>query len=398
MKNNFYKKTNINIYKVIQDLFDSPKKFPKTTVKISHHGYGICNNVYFINKVFFGNESNPNELDKAVGYFSDFSDRKYLAKEINDLKLNHLLEQFKSIHQIEQPSVVFLEPDYNGGMLKHYFHFIEHLIGLWSLIQSNNIDPDKIKNVIMLGGGNVEQNFAGINDINKHLAKALFPNSNFIQAKKFHEICDNKIILFKNVIFSDRTAIHQELPKSISKLNKMLSMPANYISHDDMESFKDKILDYFNIVVRKREMPILTYVIRNGDRKLEENLEKDLFDEIKKLNKFRVQKIDFAKLPFSKQVQIVSNTDILFGVHGNGLTHLIFLPSSGKVIEIFPDDVHHLDYRMLADLKGIEYTGVDPIKGIYSRKKSYSIGAIGIPTKIIEKLNIPEIIQILKNI
>ena len=52
----------------------------------------------------------------------------------------------------------------------------------------------------------------------------------------------------------------------------------------------------------------------------------------------------------------------------------------------------------MADLKGIEYTGVDPIKGIYSRKKSYSIGAIGIPTKTIEKLNIPEIIQILKNI
>jgi hypothetical protein len=35
---------------------------------------------------------------------------------------------------------------------------------------------------------------------------------------------------FKNVIFSDRTAIHQELPKSISKLNKINKNNGNEVS------------------------------------------------------------------------------------------------------------------------------------------------------------------------
>ena len=34
------------------------------------------------------------------------------------------------------------------------------------------------------------------------------------------------------------------------------------------------------------------------------------------------------KVPFDKQLKIIRTTDILIGIHGAGLTHMLFLPGT----------------------------------------------------------------------
>ena len=57
------------------------------------------------------------------------------------------------------------------------------------------------------------------------------------------------------------------------------------------------------------------------------------------------------QIPFLSQVSITAGTDILVGMHGAGLTHLLFLPDWAEVVELYNcDDVHC--YQDLARLVG----------------------------------------------
>ena len=64
------------------------------------------------------------------------------------------------------------------------------------------------------------------------------------------------------------------------------------------------------------------------------------------------------QVPFQSQLTLTYNTDLLVGLHGAGLTHLLFLPDWAEVLELY-----HCDdpgcYRDLARLRGLGYTTHD---------------------------------------
>ena len=69
----------------------------------------------------------------------------------------------------------------------------------------------------------------------------------------------------------------------------------------------------------------------------------------------RVRLVDFHHgMPFEHQLQISANTDVLIGMHGAGLTHLLFLPDWAVVFELFNCDDRNC-YLDLARLRGIRY-------------------------------------------
>jgi capsular polysaccharide biosynthesis protein len=60
------------------------------------------------------------------------------------------------------------------------------------------------------------------------------------------------------------------------------------------------------------------------------------------------------------QLALAARTDVLLGVHGNGLTHLLMMPPSARatVVEIFfPDGFAH-DYEWTARALGFRHYGV----------------------------------------
>lgn len=61
----------------------------------------------------------------------------------------------------------------------------------------------------------------------------------------------------------------------------------------------------------------------------------ELITELQKNESYSIQSVQFERtLPFIDQLAIVRNTDILIGIHGAGLTHLLFLPKWATIFEM----------------------------------------------------------------
>lgn len=52
------------------------------------------------------------------------------------------------------------------------------------------------------------------------------------------------------------------------------------------------------------------------------------------LKKYNIQVVDFAELNWLEQFELMQNTSLLIGVHGAGLTNMMFMPTSSKVVEL----------------------------------------------------------------
>ena len=84
--------------------------------------------------------------------------------------------------------------------------------------------------------------------------------------------------------------------------------------------------------------------------------EKELVAALQRTGQYKVTVARFSpEVPFQAQLTIIQNTDLLVGLHGAGLTHLLFLPSWAEVLELY-----HCDdpacYRDLAGLRGLGYS------------------------------------------
>lgn len=83
--------------------------------------------------------------------------------------------------------------------------------------------------------------------------------------------------------------------------------------------------------------------------------------------------------PFKHQVELIRNTDILLGVHGAGLTHMLFLPDWAAVFELYDceDPECYRDLARLRGLKHISWENLDKLTPVPSAhaKPGYEIGS-----------------------
>jgi len=99
----------------------------------------------------------------------------------------------------------------------------------------------------------------------------------------------------------------------------------------------------------------LTFLKRRGSRKL---LRDDaLLDAIRlKYPGVEVTSVDMGNLPLPEQLRTIQETDLLLGVHGAGLTHMMFMrEGAGAVVEIQPEGLLHKGFRNLAVMTGQKY-------------------------------------------
>ncbi|KAJ1351676.1 hypothetical protein KIN20_007790 [Parelaphostrongylus tenuis] len=75
-----------------------------------------------------------------------------------------------------------------------------------------------------------------------------------------------------------------------------------------------------------------------------------------------VKVVDYnERIPFLSQLDSTHNSDVFIGMHGAGLTHLLFLPDWAVVMELYNCDDQHC-YKDLARLRGVKYVTWDSSK------------------------------------
>lgn len=106
---------------------------------------------------------------------------------------------------------------------------------------------------------------------------------------------------------------------------------------------------------RKLDDPIkVVWVDRRKRRRL-----RDQDAHIRKLREtfpnVKIEVVDLAELSYAQQLKLATETDVLAGIHGAGLTHAMFMARTSSVVEFLPADFHHKGFRNLANLKGQRY-------------------------------------------
>ncbi|KAI1182217.1 hypothetical protein F5B17DRAFT_201741 [Nemania serpens] len=123
--------------------------------------------------------------------------------------------------------------------------------------------------------------------------------------------------------------------------------------------FSRRVLDFYGIKdtpFRQKDRPIIvTFVKRQENRRLQNQTH--LFAELGRRNPhITVQMVDFAAIPLSEQLRIARETDVLVGVHGAGLTHIMFMrQGAGALVEIQPQGLDHHGFKNVAGMRGLGY-------------------------------------------
>ncbi|KAG8557079.1 hypothetical protein GDO81_018327 [Engystomops pustulosus] len=97
-----------------------------------------------------------------------------------------------------------------------------------------------------------------------------------------------------------------------------------------------------------------------------------LVHALKAIPLFQVTVVDYKyrSLGFLEQLQITHNSDIFIGMHGAGLTHLLFLPDWAVIFELYncEDERCYLD---LARLRGVHYITWEKADKVYPQDKGH---------------------------
>jgi hypothetical protein len=285
-------------------------------------------------------------------------------------------------------SLLFIfETKETSHYISHFFHLLEHVVGLW-VYYGDKYFQDVHTIVLTSDQENTERFiWEGPNQINRHLLCALFPKAKVIT---WGEYLESHIHFSKSVTSDRKDSFHS--PECIH-LNKMLGAARRTLSKRALLRLSNRVHDYVGTNFQKNDSLRVTYLKRPPPRMLDPEVEKNLLFRIENHKNISLQSLDFAHLSFQKQIEIIGNTDILIGVHGNGLSHLLFLPPHAKIIEIFPPNAHALDYRLFADVRGLNYTGVVPGIGILPSRDAYKLGPFGNIDETIYRLDIPLILE-----
>ncbi|KAH3888528.1 hypothetical protein DPMN_012564 [Dreissena polymorpha] len=108
-----------------------------------------------------------------------------------------------------------------------------------------------------------------------------------------------------------------------------------------------------------------------------------------------IQPILMEALPMKFQLEISSQTDLLIGMHGAGMTHIAFLPKHAAVLELFPKGfklyrAHSMCFQSLTMWRGMHYDSWENMDANLELPHDYTI----VPTDVIAKKTLKLVEQI----
>ncbi|KAK0184855.1 hypothetical protein F5146DRAFT_1114210 [Armillaria mellea] len=285
-------------------------------------------------------------------------------------------ETTKRVWTVEGNTLLVNEP---SQFLAHFYHFVAELFfgvqAFWH--GAFSIPSTALDRVIFThSDGNGWRDHPGFN---AYIIRAAFPSpatSGSSVDRAWH---------FPLVLLSDRSAAHRGALCG-SQTQRIASEAWDYMREQSQlmgikvgawwEPIRASVLKFSGLDVVRRDgdplqMPdkvVITYISRQGTprRRLTDEAHSSLvmaleeLVERKKDEGWELNVIQAENMSKDAQVHVAARTTILLGVHGNGLTHLLFMPPTrvSTVIEIFyPGGFAH-DYHWTTRALGMSHVAV----------------------------------------
>ncbi|KIY72239.1 hypothetical protein CYLTODRAFT_486459 [Cylindrobasidium torrendii FP15055 ss-10] len=264
---------------------------------------------------------------------------------------------------------------YDVDFLRHLYHWWgEILLGFWriySKLETTNASKlDAPRRFVV--PFTTDEEWRDAYQMDAVLMRAAFPNSPIEASGFWRDLHDlNRTVMFERAAVINRAAAHRH--SLGGKWFKMIGSTQTVEVKEGFwrpvrESVVKNILGYFPVEWTGkggRRKPVVTYISRQqgSRRKLADNAHDRLVDALKKLEEeglCEVNVVNMETLQLRDQVALLAKTTIVIGVHGNGLTHLLWMPpsQSSAVIEIFNPGGYLFDYEILARNTGHKHYGI----------------------------------------
>lgn len=296
-------------------------------------------------------------------------------------------------HRLHGTSWILLCPQDQSGLIDHYFHFMEYLVALWpvdQLHQRQHRATVESVNHVVLGPKLLHHHWQRVGqfEMNAALLQALHPNATIWDGDHPLPYASQgtQWVSFERAVITERfgTTTNEE----VQHTNKMDMAVARWAMHHDQtiwEGMKDRVLANFcpgscrprasvafypvlhktfdgleySACVRK---PRLSYISRQqNERRLSDGVAQKLEELLttKWSTYFDVQIVYMQNLSPEDQLRLAARTDILLGIHGNGLTHGFWMPRGGVVVELLVQGSCLRDFQFFASVGGQHWVGMN---------------------------------------
>jgi hypothetical protein len=362
--------------------------------KMSHTCAAFENLNFNCRNDFFLSTANTQDLHKLVNQKINRG-FKWLTVPMNSeyIDQNSILLPGTSIILMEYPQTNFF--------FTHFFHLLEHLLIIWHHIQNENFPPVKLF-LIASDGTPFNFNWKGQNNLTEIIVHALFPEAKVIPYFDFKKAYSKGNVTFEKALTSDRAM--EFFTKNPFYMHRMLNLYYQDLKKVDISQFSQNIKNYLNVNSQKANSNLvnITYILRDKIRFLNKSHQDALFQAIQEIPGVNLIIKDFAQISFKDQVELVHNTNILIGAHGNGFSHTLFLNPDSTVIEMFPNHSLRCEYRVFSYLRDVNYYAWIDEEGLFSYEdlklasERGDSGVAGSPKTFLIKPNVDEIVELIK--
>jgi len=249
--------------------------------------------------------------------------------------------------------------------LDHYFHFIgEMFLGAWRMVTAAG-DGQLPARLMYRAEPEHWRDRAGLTT---WFQQSIMP-STAIEDKLIWDdrARSGTTFLFDKIVLIDRWAAHKfgQEPRYLNKATgdvPNVPAPLNWLHELRQGVVQFSVAEGCNLARRTPHVPIVTYVNRQlTGRRLTAQSAEDLVQSLQALDDADVVEFYNAQmesLSRAEQFCLAAKSDLLVGVHGNGLSHMLWMKPGSAVLEIMNAGGFAPDYALLAQIANHRYFAI----------------------------------------
>lgn len=255
-----------------------------------------------------------------------------------------------------------LEHKWTG--LYHYYHFVaEDLLGGLTALASV---PVRTGRALSTSANGVvipwQSGWKDVWGMNEMVLRGMFDN-HIVDTDHWHRLIKgDRWVYFARVAVVDRWASH-EYNVDADVWNKM-ALPI--FQHPHIPDFftppRERLLEHYNIRKTEPSVSKVIYIDRQAsDRRMSDQNHEELLQMLVDLDCSGVLTFEHLVLEDMEpieQVRAVADASVMIGIHGNGLTHQLWMSTKSTLIELFPTKSFLRDYQAVATVLGHNYWAV----------------------------------------